>query len=116
MRHHSVTAVLTSVTVLFMAGCGEKKAAENAGSSTSPPGKVPLEISYPLAVDAGPTRSVRLPNLVPVPNGPPTFQVPAGTMLLSRDKPVTSSDDNPSQRSTRTDMNRYIEVEVFGIP
>jgi hypothetical protein len=95
MRYHSVTAILTSFTALFMAGCGERKAAENAGSSAALPGKVPLAISYPLAVADGPTRSVRLPNLVPVPNGPPTFQVPAGTVLLSRDKPVTSSDDNP---------------------
>jgi len=36
-----------------------------------------------------------VPNLIPVPEAPRAFLVPKGTTLLSKGKPVTSSDDNP---------------------
>jgi hypothetical protein len=38
---------------------------------------------------------INVPRLVGVPTEPPTIAVPEGTVLLSRGKPVTSSDDFP---------------------
>jgi hypothetical protein len=38
---------------------------------------------------------MKVPKLVQVPLKAPTFLVPVGTVLLSKGKPVTSSDENP---------------------
>lgn len=58
--------------------------------------KVPLKLDLPKPLFAGTPRPVQLPNLEPVTIGKrPDFLVPAGTVLLSKGKPVTSSDSLP---------------------
>jgi hypothetical protein len=43
----------------------------------------------------GTPKPIQVPSLVEAPTQPPEFFVPEGTIRLSTDKPVTSSDDNP---------------------
>lgn len=58
--------------------------------------KVPLQIEIPKPLFAGTPRPISLPNLEPAPTGKrPDLMVPAGTKLLSKGKPVTSSDSLP---------------------
>jgi hypothetical protein len=58
--------------------------------------KVPLKLDLPKPLFAGTPRPIQLPNLEPPQTGKrPDLMVPAGTKLLSRGKPVTSSDPLP---------------------
>ncbi|MEY4941706.1 MAG: hypothetical protein RIQ93_3441 [Verrucomicrobiota bacterium] len=58
--------------------------------------KVPLPIELPRPLFAGTPRPISLPNLEPASSGKrPDFMVPAGTVLLSKGKTVTSSDSQP---------------------
>src|SRR5437588_196951 len=58
--------------------------------------KVPLKLDLPRPLFAGTPRPIQLPNLEPLTSGKrPDFMVPAGTVLLSKGKPVTSSDSLP---------------------
>ena len=58
--------------------------------------KVPLKLELPRPLFAGTPRPIQLPNLEPPVTGKrPDFLVPAGTVLLSKGKPVTSSDSSP---------------------
>ena len=58
--------------------------------------KVPLKLDLPKPLFAGTPRPIQLPNLEPPINGKrPDLMVPAGTTLLSKGKPVTSSDSLP---------------------
>lgn len=58
--------------------------------------KVPLKLDLPKPLFAGTPRPVQVPNLEPAQAGKrPDLMVPAGTVLLSRGKPVTSSDSLP---------------------
>ena len=58
--------------------------------------KVPLSITLPKPLFVGTPRPIQLPNLEKPRSGPrPGFLVPAGTGLLSKGKPVTSSDAYP---------------------
>lgn len=59
-------------------------------------GLVPLEIEYPRPLFAGTPRPIQIANLeIVTPGRRPHFMVPRGTVLLSRRKPVTSSDSLP---------------------
>jgi hypothetical protein len=58
--------------------------------------KVPLKLDLPKPLFAGTPRPIQLPNLEPAQVGKrPDLMVPAGTVLLSKGKPVTSSDPLP---------------------
>ena len=58
--------------------------------------KVPLKLDLPRPLFAGTPRPIQLPNLEPAITGKrPDFMVPAGTVLLSKGKTVTSSDALP---------------------
>lgn len=58
--------------------------------------KVPLKLDLPKPLFAGTPRPIELPNLEPPIVGKrPDFMVPAGTVLLSKGKAVTSSDSLP---------------------
>src|SRR3954470_5637434 len=58
--------------------------------------KVPLKVELPKPLFAGTPRPIQLPNLEPPMAGKrPDLMVPAGTVLLSKGKPVTSSDTLP---------------------
>jgi hypothetical protein len=57
---------------------------------------VPLKIDLPKPLFVGTPRPIKVSNLEPQQSGDPApLMVPVGTVLLSRDKPVTSSDSNP---------------------
>jgi hypothetical protein len=58
--------------------------------------KVPLKVELPRPLFAGTPRPIQLPNLEPLGTGKrPDLMVPAGTVLLSKGKTVTSSDSLP---------------------
>jgi hypothetical protein len=56
---------------------------------------VPLKVDYPKPLFAGTPRPVSLPNLEPAGIKRPDIMVPADTKLISKGKPVTSSDSLP---------------------
>jgi len=57
---------------------------------------VPLKLDYPKPLFVGTPRPIKVSNLEPAQVGaPPPLMVPAGTALLSLNKPVTSSDSSP---------------------
>lgn len=56
---------------------------------------VPLKVEYPKPLFAGTPRPISLANLEPANAKRPDLQVPADTKLLSKGKPVTSSDSLP---------------------
>jgi hypothetical protein len=59
--------------------------------------KVPLQLELPKPLFAGTPRPIQVPNLEPPLAGKrPDFMVPAGTVLLSKGKPVTGSDSLPT--------------------
>jgi hypothetical protein len=78
---HIITLALFS-TLAF----GEEQSA--AGGST-------LKTELPPELIEGTPKPINVPNLVPAPTAAPEFKVPEGTVLLSKDKKVTSSDENP---------------------
>ncbi len=63
--------------------------------SDSTPIGVPLTTELPSELIEGTPKPMNVPNLVAAPTKAPEFLVPGGTVLLSRGKPVTSSDDAP---------------------
>jgi hypothetical protein len=58
-------------------------------------GGIPLQNALPPELIEGTPKPINVPNLLPAPTRAPEFYVPAGTVLLSRGKPVSSSDENP---------------------
>lgn len=58
--------------------------------------KVPLKLQLPKPVTVGTPVPIKVSNLEPARTGKrPEFMVPAGTVNLAKDKPVTSSDAEP---------------------
>jgi hypothetical protein len=64
-------------------------------SALTASGQQPLTTEIPPEVIEGTPMPIDVPNLLPAPKQAPTFNVPEGTVLLSRGKPVTASDDFP---------------------
>ena len=56
---------------------------------------IPLTTTIPPEKIEGTPIEVKVPNLKPAASKAPEIQVPAGTVLLSKGKPVTASDDFP---------------------
>jgi hypothetical protein len=91
-----ILAALCSATALAITSCGKKDG--DSATSSGPAGVaggVKLETELPPELIEGTPQPINLPNLVQAPTKPPELLVPEGTVLLSRDKPVTSSDDAP---------------------
>jgi hypothetical protein len=93
-----------AVAALFLSSCGKKaeSTAEGAAAPESaapaaagPAGGVPLAIEFPPELIEGTPKPINVPNLVQAPAKAPEVLVPEGTSLLSKGKPVTSSDDAP---------------------
>lgn len=101
MKSKLILPTLCTLSALLLANCGKKEtatavdsaAAPSAGSATSD--GVLLTTELPPELIEGTPKPMKVPNLVPPPTAAPTFLVPAGTTLLSKGKPTTSSDDNP---------------------
>lgn len=85
----------------FLAACGggdSDEAASTDGGSSAPggtPGGTPLVTELPPELIEGTPKPMKVPNLLQAPDKAPEFLVPEGTVLLSKDKPVTASDDFP---------------------
>jgi len=81
------------IAAAFAAGAAATAVAQTA---TPEQGKEELKLQLPKPMFIGTPRNISSPNLEPVsgkPRGP--FYVPAGTKLVSLNKPVTSSDSQP---------------------
>jgi hypothetical protein len=94
-----VTTVLAFATLAFTS-CGKKSpdgGEATADSAAAPAASlgVPLTTEFPPELIEGTPRPINVPNLVQAPVKAPEFLVTEGTTLLSKGKPVTSSDENP---------------------
>jgi len=75
-------------------GCGGEKAAEHPTAGATD--LVPLEIKLPKPMFVGTPTNINIENLEkPLGKARPLLQVPQGVKLLSLDKPIASSDDEP---------------------
>ena len=107
MKHKLIVPALFAISALAVTSCGKKtettigtppadgSAAPAAAASTGTPGGVPLKTELPPELIEGTPKPMNVPNLVQAPTKDPVFLVPEGTVLLSKGKKVTSSDDNP---------------------
>jgi len=104
MKPKLILPTLCALTGLLLVSCGKQETTTAAGDSAAvvsssdnggTPGGEPLTTEFPPELIEGTPKPMNVPNLVQAPTAAPNFLVPAGTTLLSQDKPVTSSDDNP---------------------
>jgi hypothetical protein len=97
MKTKLIVPTLCAFSALVFSGCG-KKSDTAAGSNTAAGGTVggvKLETALPPELIEGTPKPMKEPNLVQAPTKAPEFLVPEGTVLLSKGKKVTGSDDNP---------------------
>jgi hypothetical protein len=93
--------VLGAASLLMLSACNKTSTtAPSAGGSGGPgigfAGGVELKIDIPKETISGtPRPRIKLPNLMPEIKKFPKFLVPENTLLLSKGKKVTSSDDLP---------------------
>ena len=98
MKHKLIVPTFLALSALAITSCGEKT---ETGSSDAPAasggtvGGVPLTTELPPELIEGTPKPITVPNYVKSPTKAPEFLVPEGTVLLSKGKPVTSSDDAP---------------------
>ncbi len=105
MKHKLTIPALCALSAIALSSCGKK--AETASDSAAPAssdapaasggtvGGVPLTTEFPPELIEGTPKPINVPNLVQAPSKPPEFLVPEGTVLLSKGKTVTGSDDAP---------------------
>jgi hypothetical protein len=107
MKTKHILPSLLAISSIALTSCGKKEEATTdttgsapaapaaANTSTGTPGGVPLAIEFPPELIEGTPRPMNVPNLVQAPTSEPQFLVPEGTVLLSKGKKATSSDDAP---------------------
>ena len=103
MKTKLTIPTLCALSAIAFTACDNKKsdasdnggAAAPAASSTGTAGGVKLETALPPELIEGTPKAMNVPNLEQAPSKMPDFFVPAGTVLLSKGKKVTSSDANP---------------------
>ena len=100
MKTKLILSSLCAFSALVFTACDNKSASKPGESaapaaSTGTAGGVKLETVLPPELIEGTPKPMNVPNLVQAPTAAPEFFVPAGTVLLSKGKKVTSSDDNP---------------------
>jgi hypothetical protein len=104
MKHKLIVPAFIALSALPLTSCGKKSepAASDAAPAADAPaapvgtvGGVVLVTELPPELIEGTPKPINVPNLVQAPSKAPEFLVPEGTTLLSKDKPVTSSDDAP---------------------
>lgn len=71
------------------------KSPEPRVAELSPTSGNPLDTALPPELIEGTPKPIHVPGLAPVPTKAPEFFVPEGTVLISKGKPVASSDHNP---------------------
>jgi len=96
MKHKLLISALCALSAFALSSCGEKKAATDAPAvSGGTVGGVPLTTEIPPELIEGTPKPIDVPNLDQEAKRAPEFSVPEGTVLLSKGKKVTSSDDAP---------------------
>lgn len=98
MKNKLIVSSILAISALTLSSCGKKSDADTAAapaSSGGTAGGVPLVTELPPELIEGTPKPMNVPNLVQAPTQETKFLVPEGTVLLSKGKPVTSSDDNP---------------------
>lgn len=105
MKKQLILTTLCAFTAAALCSCGGKKTDDQSGgdaggSSTlgsGHEGGVPIEelTELPDELIEGTPKPIKLPVAHDDPKEAPQFKVPQGTVLLSKGKPVTSSDDMP---------------------
>jgi len=88
-------AVRSGLVLAVLIGFGMLQQAISADADKA--GKVKLEVEMPRPMFIGTPKNIRTPNLEPARKGKarPPVLVPEGTKLLSFEKPVSASDDDP---------------------
>lgn len=91
---------LGTASLFLLSACNKDSSSDASGSGSGGPGigtegGVQLETALPKAVIEGSPRPKGVPNLMPETKKFPTYLVPEGTVLLSKGKKVTGSDDFP---------------------
>jgi hypothetical protein len=92
MKHKLIVPALLALSTLAITSCGKSGSTTGSGGTV---GGVPLTTVLPPELIEGTPKPIEVPNLVQAPTAAPEFLVPQGTVLLSKGKPVTSSDDAP---------------------
>ena len=87
--------VLIGGTMLINRAVNEKSSPFAQQRSSELSNGIQLQTDFPPELIEGTPKPMNVPGLMPVPTDPPALMVPEGTRLLSRGKPVTSSDNNP---------------------
>lgn len=110
MKNKLILTSLSTLAALALSSCGgggekpedttdkggDAPAATGASSlGAGTEGGVPLETELPDELIEGTPKPIKLPVAHDTPSAAPEFKVPEGTVLLSKGKPVTSSDDAP---------------------
>lgn len=103
MKKTHLLPILAVPAILGLVACGGKdegdataaNASAPAATSTGVAGGVPYATELPPELIEGTPVPITLKNLEPALTAAPEFNVPEGTVLLSKGKPVTSSDDMP---------------------
>ncbi|MEI8037227.1 MAG: hypothetical protein WCJ14_02450 [Verrucomicrobiota bacterium] len=102
MKTKLMVSTLCAFSALVFSSCEKKSATTGAPAGPATPaasggtvGGVKLTTALPPELIEGTPKPMSVPNLVQAPTTEPEFFVPAGTVLLSKGKKVTSSDDNP---------------------
>ncbi|MEM1107403.1 MAG: discoidin domain-containing protein [Planctomycetota bacterium] len=80
---------------LSLTACGGGEDAGSAGGSSPAAAGNVITTELPPELLEGTPVPMKVPNLVQPPNSAPQLAAPEGTVLLSKDKPVTGSDDFP---------------------
>jgi len=91
----AAAVVLAAGLVWNFLPTGDKPSTLAANESALPADRILLTTDLPPELIEGTPVAITVPRLVGVPTEPPTLAVPEGTILLSRGKPVTSSDPIP---------------------
>jgi len=102
MKHKLIVPTFIALSALALTSCGKKTETAASDAATDAPaasggtvGGVVLVTELPPELIEGTPKPINVPNLVQAPSKAPEFLVPEGTTLLSKGKPVTSSDDAP---------------------
>ena len=95
-EHPTATVAAAAEEVIEAAEEAVEEAKEEVKEAAAPAGYVPLEIKEPKPMFVGTPQDTRVPNLrKPRGKKRPPFLAPAGTALLSLNKPVSASDEEP---------------------
>ena len=120
MKTKLTSLLLGTATILMFSACDDKKEEAAAGTGTAGlgtgvAGGVPLETELPKEKIEGSPAPKNIPNLLPRAKKFPAFNVPEGTVLLSKGKKVTSDDDFPilGEFSLVTDGDKEADEGCF---